>query len=347
MSDKTIRVGFVGAGANTRKHHLPKLKAQPGVELVAVANRSKESGERVAREFGIGRVHADWQEIVEAPDIDAVCIGTWPYMHSVMSIAALERGKHVLCEARMAMNAGEGRRMLEASRKAPHLVAQLVPAPHTLEVDTTIQTLLGEGFVGEVLAVELLASGGRFVEPDAPLTWRQDIGLSGHNILNMGIWYEAMMRWLGPAQRVTAMTKIAVPRRKDGTGAPHDVRVPDHVDILAQFRGGAVGHLRFSSVTGLSPASEAWIFGSEGTLRLEADALRLTGGRRGEAALREIPVPPKTRIGWRVEEEFVNAIRGREKIARTSFEDGVRYMEFTDAVTRSATTGQTVDVKDL
>ena len=347
MSDKTIRVGFVGAGANTRKHHLPKLKAQPGVELVAVANRSKESGDRVAREFGIGRVHDDWQEIVEASDIDAVCIGTWPYMHSVMSIAALERGKHVLCEARMALNAGEGRRMLEASRKAPHLIAQLVPAPHTLEVDATIQTLLGEGFVGEVLAVELQASGGRFVEPDAPLTWRQDIGLSGHNILNMGIWYEAMMRWLGPAQRVTAMTKVAVPHRKDGARASHEVRVPNHVDILAQFRGGAVGHLRFSSVTGLAPASEAWIFGSEGTLRLEADTLRLTGGRRGESALREIPVPPKTRIGWRVEEEFVNAIRGREKIARTSFEDGVRYMEFTDAVTRSASTGQTVDVKDL
>ena len=54
-----------------------------------------------------------------------------------------------------------------------------------------------------------------------------------------------------------------------------------------------------------------------------------------------------TRIGWRVEEEFVNAIRGREKIARTGFEDGVRYMEFTDAVTRSAATGQTVDVPDV
>jgi predicted dehydrogenase len=347
MSDQPIRVGFVGAGANTRKHHLPKLKAQPGVELVAVANRSKESGERVAREFGIGRVHGDWQEIVEADDIDAVCIGTWPYMHSVMSIAALERGKHVLCEARMAMNAGEGRRMLEASRKAPHLVAQLVPAPHTLELDTTIQTLLGEGFVGEVLAVELQASAGRFVEPDAPLHWRQDIALSGHNILNMGIWYEAMMRWLGPARRVTAMSRVAVPHRKDAAGAAHEVKVPDHVDILAQFRGGAIGHLRFSAMTGLAPASEAWIYGREGTLRLEADRLRLTGGRRGESALREIPVPPKTRIGWRVEEEFVNAIRGREKITRTSFADGVRYMEFTDAVTRSASTGQTVEVKDL
>lgn len=163
----------------------------------------------------------------------------------------------------------------------------------------------------------------------------------------MGIWYEATMRWLGPAQRVTAMTKVAVPRRKDAGGAAHEVRVPDHVDILAQLRGGAVGHLRFSSVTGLAPAAEVWIFGSEGTLRLEADALRLTGGRRGESALREIPVPPRTRIGWRVEEEFVNAIRGREKITRTTFEDGVRYMEFTDAVTRSATTGQTAEVKDL
>ncbi len=347
MSDKAIRVGFIGAGANTRKHHIPKLKAQPGVELVAVANRSKDSGEKVAREFGIGRVHAGWQEIVNAPDIDAICIGTWPYTHAEMTIAALAQGKHVLCEARMAMNAAEGRRMLEASRKAPSLVAQLVPAPHTLEVDATIQSLIAEGFLGEVLAVELLAAQGRFVEPDAPIHWRQDVALSGHNILNMGIWYEAMMRWLGPAQRVTAMTKIAVARRKDATGAAREIKVPDHVDILVQFRRGAVGHLRFSAITALAPASEAWLFGSEGTVRLEADALRLSGGRRGESALREVPIAPKTRIGWRVEEEFVNAIRGREKIARTNFEDGVRYMEFTDAVTRSAATGQTVEVNDL
>ena len=347
MTDQTIRVGFIGAGANTRKHHIPKFKAQPGVELVAVANRSKESGETVAREFGIGRVHGNWQEIVNAPDIDAVCLGPWPYTHAEMTIAALGQGKHVLCEARMAMNAAEGRRMLEASRKAPSLIAQLVPAPHTLEVDATIQSLIADGFLGEVLAVELQAGQGRFVEPDAPIHWRQDVTLSGHNILNMGIWYEAMMRWLGPAQRVTAMTKIAVPRRKDGAGGAHEIRVPDHVDILAQFRRGAVGHLRFSSITALAPAPEAWLFGSEGTVRLEADARRLSGGRRGESALKEIPVPPKTRIGWRVEEEFVNAIRGRETVTRTGFEDGVRYMEFTDAVTRSATTGQAVEVKDL
>ena len=284
MTDGKIRVGFIGAGANTRKHHIPELQAQPGVELVAVANRSKESGERVAKEFGIGRVHASWQEIVNAPDIDAVCIGTWPYMHCEMTIAALGAGKHVLCEARMAMNAAEGRRMLEASRKAPSLIAQLVPAPHTLELDATVQALLAEGFLGEVLAVELQSSSGRFVEPDAPLHWRHDMALSGHNILNMGIWYEAMMRWLGPAQRVTSMTKVAVPKRKDAAGATHEIKVPDHVDILAQLGSGAVAHLRFSSVTALAPASEAWIYGSEGTVRLEADALAADRGPAGASS---------------------------------------------------------------
>jgi len=348
MADKPIRVGFVGAGANTRKHHIPKLKAQPGVELVAVANRSKESGERVAKEFGIARVHDDWRQVVEARDVDAICIGTWPYVHRELTVAALTAGKHVLCEARMAMNAAEGRQMLAASRQAPQLIAQLVPAPHTLEIDGTLKRLMAEGYAGEVHAVEVQGTQqARFADLGDAMHWRQDIRLSGNNVMNMGIWYEAMMRWLGPAKRVTAMTKIAVPRRKDETGAWHEVKVPDHIDILAAFKGNAVAHMRFSSLTALAPPPEAWIFGSEGTLRIEVDARRLTGGRRGDKALAEIPIPADQRIGWRVEEEFVNAIHGREKITHTNFEDGVRYMEFTDAVARSVASGQAVEVADL
>jgi predicted dehydrogenase len=347
MANQTIRVGFIGAGKNTRERHIPGFQTCEGVEFVAVANRSRESGERVAKEFGIARVYGDWRELLRAPDVDAVCIGTWPYAHREITEASLAAGKHVLCEARMAMNAAEGRSMLAASRKAPGLVAQLVPAPHTLEVDSTIKRLLAEGYVGEVLTVELQAAQGRFVDPEAPLHWRQDIALSGHNVLNMGIWYEAMMRWLGPARRVMAMTKVAVPKRRDASGAVHEVKVPDHVDILATFGNDAVAHLRFSSVTALAPASEAWIFGTSGTLRLEADARRLSGGRRGDKGLAEIVIPPAQRVGWRVEQDFVDAIRGHAKVTHTNFEDGVRYMEFTDAVARSAATGQAVDVAEL
>ena len=338
MTDRTIRVGFVGAGANSRKHHIPKLKAQPGVELAAVANRSKESGDRIAREFGIARVYPDWRELVRAPDIDAVCIGTWPNTHSEITRAVLEHGKHVLCEART---------MLEAARRAPELVKQLVPAPNTLEVDSTLQKLLYEGYVGDVIAVEIQANQGRFVDAEEPLHWRQDAALSGLNAMTMGIWYEALMRWLGPARRVNALTKITVPRRKDATGAWQEVRVPDHIEVLATLDRGAVAHLRVSTVTALAPPSEVWIFGTEGTLRVESDTRRLSGGRRGDKALGGIPIPAERRIGWRVEEEFVNAIRGREPVSRTTFEDGVRYMEFTEAVWKSAASGQAAEIAEL
>jgi predicted dehydrogenase len=348
VSAGTIRVGFVGAGRNTRRRHIPGFQKQAGVELVAVANRSRESGERVAKEFGIARVYDDWRQLVQAPDVDAVCIGTWPYTHCEMTVAALAAGKHVLCEARMAMDAAEGRRMLDASRHAPGQVAQLVPSPPTLEVDRTLARLIAEGYAGEVLAVDLSATqNARFVDREEPLHWRQDAVLSGHNILNMGIWYEAMLRWLGPARRVMAMTKIAVPQRRDERGTLREVTVPDHVEILATLRDGAVARLRFSGIAALGPAGEVWIFGSDGTLRLDGDGKRLSGARRGDRELREIPIPAAQRVGWRVEEEFVNAIRGREKVARTTFEDGVRYMEFTDAVTLSAAAGRAVEVAAL
>jgi len=338
----TLRVGIVGAGANTRKYHIPKLRDQPGVEIVSVANRTRESGERAAKELGIPRVYDTWRQLVEADDTNAICIGTWPYLHAPATIAALDRGKHVLCEARMAMNAAEAHAMLEASRRAPHLVAQLVPAPHTLWADVTVQSLIADGHLGDVLAVEVRGAQGKFVEREAPLHWRQDQSLSGLNALNMGIWYEAMMRWVGPASRVSAMTSVAVPKRRDGSGVTRQVTVPDHVDILVQLERGGIGHLRFSAVTALAPATEVWLFGTEGTLRIEADALKLWGGRRGDTALREIPISAERRGGWRVEEEFVNAVRGKERVTRTAFDDGVRYMEFTEAVARSAAHGETI-----
>src|SRR5438477_7945069 len=178
MSERPIRVGFVGAGRNTQSRHIPGLGKQPGVAFVTVANRSRESGERVAKQFGIRRVEDDWRAVASAPDVDAVCIGTWPYTHCEMTLAALAGGKHVLCEARMAMNAAEGRRMLEASGRMPHLVAQLVPSPPTLEVDATLKALLADGYVGEVLAVGLSATRQpAFVGREALLRWRPDLGL--------------------------------------------------------------------------------------------------------------------------------------------------------------------------
>jgi len=341
MSETTLRVGVVGAGANTVQRHIPGLRKLPGVEIAGVVNRSRESSERAARELGIPRVYGHWRELVEDPAIDAVVIGTWPYMHAPVAIAALEAGKHVMCEARMAMDAQQARAMRDAARARPHLVAQIVPSPITLGVDRTVQRLIAEGYLGELLAVTV-RDGSAFLDRESPLHWRQDADLSGYNIMTLGIWYEALMRWVGTATRVMAMGRTFVKMRPDASGTLRAVRVPEHLDVIGELACGAQLHMQISRVTGLAGPDEARLYGSEGTLRFSGG--KLYGGRRGDQELREIAIPPEEAGGWRVEEEFVNAVRGREPITRTTFDDGVKYMEFTEAVARSIATGQSVAV---
>ena len=121
MATDILRIGIIGAGANTRSRHIPGLRMQNSVEIVGVANRSAESSQKAAKELDIPKAYGDWTEIIADKTIDAVCIGTWPYTHAEMTIAALDAGKHVLCEARMAMNAREAHAMLAAI--APQSVA--------------------------------------------------------------------------------------------------------------------------------------------------------------------------------------------------------------------------------
>jgi len=341
MSNDTIRVGVVGAGANTRTHHIPKLQAIDGVEVISVCNRSRESSERVAQEFGIPTIYENWQELVAASDTNAIVIGTWPYMHCRVTLAGLAANKHVMCEARMAMNAQEAHAMRSAARENTHLVTQIVPSPFSLRVDNTIKRLLADGYVGDVYAVEVRA-GGTFLDPDAPMHWRDDFNLSGFNIMSMGIWYEALLRWVGEATEIMAMGKTYVRMRKDDDGIMRPIRIPQHIDIVADMACGAQLHLQVSTAAGLVDGPEAFIFGSEGTLQFANNSLY--GGQRNDDALTEIPIPADEEGGWRVEEEFVSAIRGNEVITHTNFEDGVKYMEFTEAVTRSMTSGKAISL---
>ena len=184
MADDTIRIGLVGAGGNTTLRHIPGFQEIEGVEIVSVANRSRASGQRIADAYGLPEVYDSWVDLIEADDTDAICIGTWPYMHRDMVLATLETEKHVMTEARMCMDAAQAHEMLDASRLAPHLVAQIVPSPMTLRVDNTVKQLIGDGYLGDVLSVNLVVNDktmhpAGFVEPGAPHHWRHDRDMSG------------------------------------------------------------------------------------------------------------------------------------------------------------------------
>src|SRR5438132_14010413 len=142
MPKQPFRIGLIGAGANTRLRHIPGLRGQPDVEIVAVCNRRPASTAAVVREFGIPRTYERWEDLVADPDIDAVVIGTWPYLHCPITLAALDAGKHVLTEARMSLNAAEAHRMLAASQRYPKLVTQIVPSPYGLQGHEVMKELI-------------------------------------------------------------------------------------------------------------------------------------------------------------------------------------------------------------
>lgn len=330
MAITPLRIGVVGAGANTKLRHLPGLLAEPEVRLVAVANRSRESAQRVADEFGIERVAGDWREIVAAADVDAVVIGTWPNLHAEVTCAALAAGKHVLTEARMARDVAEAERMLAAARARPDLVAQIVPAPMSLDFDATVAELLAAGAIGELREACVVHTGAQCADATAPLTWRMDRELSGTNTLTMGIYYEMLRRWLGEdPQWVQADAALFTRERPGGTAG-----IPESVTVLGRYARGARLVAHFSGLEAGTPRNEFRLNGSRGSLRLDlAQGALWQAGLRGPDGL--VVVPAAKRRGWRVEADFVASIRTGAPVRLTDFASGVRYMRFTEAVWRS------------
>src|SRR5438105_4334731 len=260
-----LRIGLIGAGANTRARHIPGLRALADVAVVAVCNRRPESTEALAREFQVPRQYGHWEEVIADPEVDAVVIGTWPYLHCPVTLAALNAGKHVLTEARMSMNAAEAHQMLAAARKHPKLVTQVVPSPYGLRGVDFIAELIDAGFVGEMREVRVWSVNGSLADAAAPLSWRQDLSLSGFNILTLGILHETLLRWIAPPVRVLAQAHAFIPTRIDPqSGVRRAAGTPDSAQVLAVLADGTRVVYQLSGVTPFGQAMSFELYGTEG-----------------------------------------------------------------------------------
>ncbi len=337
MQNKKIRIGIIGGGQNTRKMHLPKLLALPDVEIREIANRTPASAKIPAKEFHIPTIRESWEEIATSPDLDAVVIGTWPYLHCPATCLALASGKHVLCEARMAMNQAEALKMLDTSLSHPDLVAQLVPAPFSLHADRLITHMIDRGDLGKILFFHVDYQSASLAAPQKTLHWRRNKKYSGMNTMTLGILYETLLRWLPPAQWVRAQAQIFNDTAIDPeTGETVKIEIPDYLSVQMSLQEDIAGTFLISDVGSHAGKPTVRIFGEKATLILElATEGKLFFGRRDQAQLEEIPIPENLRDTWKVEEEFINAIRNKTPFTHTSFATGVETMRFTEAVYRS------------
>jgi predicted dehydrogenase len=339
-------IGFIGAGGIAKQRHLPGLKAIPGVELVAVANRRRETAEEVAKEWGIGTVLDDWRQVLDRKDVDAVFIAAPPYLHREATLAALHAGKHVFCQARMARNYAEAKEMYDASQ-ATKLRTMLCPPPHAMAADFLMKRLIKEeGYLGTPLDVLVYQYQTAYADRDAPLHWRQDEQVSGFNTQFLGMFVEVIHRWLGYHRRVHAVTKVHYPlRTRPENGQPAQVKIADSLAFATEMENGAVSSWHFSGVVQHPLPNRFELFGSDGTLIVEmgaGEAATVRGAKKGEQ-LAEIPIPESERRTWAAEIDFIRSIREGGAVS-PDFTEGLKYMEMTEAIYRSSAEGKIVDL---
>src|SRR5436190_2081917 len=343
-----VGIAFIGAGGICEQKHLPNLAKFPDVELVSVCNRSPESGRRVAEKWGFRRTGADWRQVVAEADVDAVFIGTWPYMHREIATAALAAGKHVFCQARMCMDWPEAAQMVAAAAAHPQLVNMVCPSPHRVRWERAVKQLLASGKIGELRSV-VVASTSAANNDLNQVTWRERVDLSGLNVLQVGIFAETLNTWCGEYDSLAATSRICIPKKRDAQGRAVEIKVPQVVSIVGTLAGGVHAAEYHSGLASGYERSQIVLFGATATCTLDflAQQLRLHKDAAEPAAGELIDD-----VGdeWRVERQFIDAVlavrRGVAWQVSPDFAEASRYMRKMQAIHDAAAQSRTVPLSE-
>src|SRR3989442_7133798 len=236
-----VRVGFIGSGF-ARRVQLPGLRFVPGARATAVASSHRSNAEAVAREFGL-RAYDDGETLARALDVDLVVVSSTPDSHARYAIAALEAGKHVLCEKPVAIDAFEAAQMVAASEQHPDSVAWV---DHELRYEPNrrrARELIRSDAIGELRHIELslkpyLRGDGRPQAFDAPWNWWSDASRGGGILGAVGSHLIHLFQFRSGSQltHVAGLVETFVKQRKDETGALRVVTADEFASCVLQNR---------------------------------------------------------------------------------------------------------------
>jgi predicted dehydrogenase len=350
---ETIRVGLIGTGFGA-SIHLSALRECPEFEPVAICSRRPERARAAALDHGIPVHVADYRLLVRDAGIDAVIVASPPHLHHTMTIAALEAGKHVLCEKPMARNLAEARDMLRIVERV-RTVAMVNLQLRFLPVRARIRELIGEGYIGEPHAASIVVHRSSLNDPnERPWGWLMEQEKAGGMLGATGAHYlDALRWWFGDVKAVTgAVSTMVRQRRLPDSSDMAKVDADDNFAVILRFANGALGTVHVTATAGHEGDEEITLSGSEGTLQVRDG--RLWGARQGEFSLNELPIPDRLSGGLIPGAHFLvqptalllrawmSAIRG-ETPASPSFADGVKTQELIDGVIRSSQQGRWID----
>ena len=317
-SDNIVRVGVLGAGAWARGAHLPGYLRDPRCRVVAIADTEIDRARDAARECGVPTATADARELIGRGDIDLIDVCTPSHTHLELAWAALEAGKHVLCEKPVAYDFRDTLRARDLARSKGlktkvGLTFRYSPAMRYM------RQLVAEGFVGTPFIFNGYEQNSQWldpmnplrqVDPDADQSVIQVSSLEGYGAPIIDLAHLFVGADL--AQVVGTMRNFIPDRMVRATNRMMRMNIDDGDIFLGEFTNGALCSIQTSFVTiGNYPGIEARVYGSKGALICRmveeegvAETLRAATADQVEFRQLEIPAhcyPPggSPRESWR------------------------------------------------
>jgi predicted dehydrogenase len=359
-TQRTVRVGVLGAGAWARHAHLPGYRRDERCEIVAIADPNIDLARDAAREYDIPFATGDARDLFALDYIDAIDVCTPSATHFELAWAALEAGKHVLCEKPVAYDFRDTLRARDLARSKGlktkvGLTFRYSPAMRYM------RELVADGFVGTPFIFNGYEQNSQWldpatplrqVDPDADQSVIQVSSLEGYGAPIIDLAH--LMVGSDLTQVVGTMRNFIPERMVRATGRSMRMNIDDGDIFLGEFANGALCSIQTSFVTvGNYPGIEARIYGSKGAIicRLVEEAgicETIKAATADQVEFRELTVPDRfypsgghPRESWRtlfyanLIASFIGEIRGDVEGNEGNFGDGAWIQEVINAVEES------------
>jgi predicted dehydrogenase len=357
ITDRKVRVGVLGAGTWATFAHLPGWSRDPRCEIVAVYDPERDRADKAAEMFNIQAVESDVQALVSRGDVDVVDVCTPSDTHYELSMAALNAGKHVLCEKPVAF---DFRQTLEAAALARDsgLKTKLGFTFRYSPAMLYMKELVDQGFCGEPYIYNAYEQNSQWIDPQTPLRQvvmtgdQSEIQVS--SIEGYGAPVIDIARWMvgSDLKTVVGTLRNFVPERVvRATGEMTRVNLDDGDIFIGEFANGAIGSVQSSYVTvGNYPGIEVRLYGSKGAIitRLVEEfgiAETIKAATPDEVEFKELTVPDRfypeggsSRESWRtlfyanLIKDFLDELTTDTEKNQGNFDDGAWVQEIINAV---------------
>ena len=356
MADEKLRMGVIGVGFGVAVH-IPAFRAE-GWEVSAICARTPGKAREAARELEIPNAFTDYRDLIACGDVDVVCVVTPPVAHAEAALAAIEAGKHVLCEKPFAMNIEQATAMRDAA-KSKGVTAMVAHEFRYTPQRLQAKALMESGYVGKPTTVYAQANFAlnRGSEP-APMIWQANAADGGGQLGAIGSHFLDSIRWwVGEITEISASLATMRPERKDASGNIVLSDADDTFVINMKFAGGVIGSLAYTSASPVMMGARTIIEGTEGVLVLPQAGVNPTSAEvvHGAKTGQEVaPIPRPSEFDPLPDDSDrrIPAFRRLVRDFKTSvaegtsltpnFDDGVAVQAILDAVRESSATGRAV-----